>query len=45
MSVLEHQLATYAGLDDDEQNETIVINTGLPCSNDKVALQVMQSLA
>lgn len=45
VSVLEHQLTNYVGLDDDEQSETLVINTGLPCSNDKVALQVLQSLA
>lgn len=45
VNVLEHQLARYAGLDDGEQNETIVITTSLPCSNDKVALQVMQLLA
>jgi len=45
ISVLEHQLATYTGLDDDEQNETLTINTSLPCSHDKIALQVMESLA
>lgn len=45
VSVLEHQLANYAGLDDDEQSDTLLIDTNEPCNNDEVASQLMQSLA
>lgn len=43
--VLEHQLATYAGMGDDEQSDTLVINTALPCNNDELVSRVRQLLA
>lgn len=44
LSVLEHQLDVYAGLDADEQSDTIVIDTQLPCGSEKTLALITQSL-
>lgn len=44
LRVLAHQLDTYAGLDADEQYDTVVIDTQLPCSGREISALINQSL-
>lgn len=45
LSVLEHQLAAYAGLDDDEQGHTVTIDTESVTDPEQILELVDQSLA
>lgn len=44
LSVLEHQLAVYAGLDDDEQGYTVTIDTQSVSATEKILSLVNQSM-
>ena len=44
LSVLEHQLAVYSGLDDDEQRYTIAIDTESVSETEKILALVNKSL-
>jgi len=44
LGVLEHQLSVYTGLDDDEQNDTVTIDTESVSDTEQVLALVRQSL-
>ncbi len=44
ISVLEHQLVTYAGLNDDEQSYTVTIDTQSGCTTERVLALINESL-
>ncbi|MCW9014934.1 MAG: AAA family ATPase [Gammaproteobacteria bacterium] len=44
LSVLEHQLTVYAGLDDDEQGYTVTIDTQSVAETEQILAQLNQSL-